>query len=260
MSQTGIEVVEREARTRAAAPVIALSHIIKSYPMGESRVVAVRDVSLVVSRGEFVGIVGASGSGKSTLMSITGCLDFPTSGHFSLEGVNIRELSDRELSRIRNTRIGFVFQGFNLIPRMTALQNVELPLVYAGMKSRVRRQRAEAALQIVGLADHAHHMPNKLSGGQQQRVAVARAISTNPALILADEPTGALDSRSSAELMSLFAQLHLHGRTIVMITHERDMAQYASRVVELRDGAVISDHSQVPVGASRSMRQRGADS
>lgn len=259
MSQLSVEVPGSARHAHAAPPVIALSHVVKSYPMGESRVVAVRGVSLVVSRGEFVAIVGASGSGKSTLMSITGCLDFPTSGHYSLEGINIRELSDRELSRVRNTRIGFVFQGFNLIPRMTALQNVELPLVYAGMKTRARRERAEAALQIVGLAKFAHFMPNKLSGGQQQRVAVARAISTNPALILADEPTGALDSQSSAELMSLFAQLHTHGRTIVMITHERDMASYASRVVELRDGAIISDNSQVPAGAARATPHSGLD-
>ncbi len=235
---------------RDDVPVIALSHVVKSYPVGEGEVLAVRDVSLVVRRGEFVAIVGASGSGKSTLMSITGCLDFPTRGHYRLEGVNIRELGDRDLSRIRNTRIGFVFQGFNLIPRMSALQNVELPLVYAGMRAPERRRRAGAALEIVGLVDHAAFLPNRLSGGQQQRVAVARAIATNPALILADEPTGALDTRASAELMALFSQLHAHGRTIVMITHEREIAAYASRVVELRDGAVISDREQVPTTAA----------
>ncbi len=235
----------------ASPPVIMLADVMKSYAMGSEVVHAVRHVDLRVDRGEFVAIVGASGSGKSTLMSITGCLDFPTSGHYSLEGVNIRDLDDRALSRIRNTRIGFVFQGFNLIPRMSALQNVELPLVYGGIPHRERRQRAVAALTLVGLANRLDHWPNELSGGQQQRVAVARAIGTNPALILADEPTGALDTTSSLELMALFHELHAHGRTIVMITHEHDIAAFASRVVELRDGSIISDRRQEPtsVGA-----------
>ena len=229
-------------------PIIALSNIVKSYKMGDTDVFASKSVSLVVPRGEFVAIMGASGSGKSTLMNIIGCLDVPTSGHYSLDGVNIRDLDDRSLSRIRNTKIGFVFQGFNLIPRMSALRNVELPMAYAGIKPKERRARATMALQLVGLGDRLEHQPNELSGGQQQRVSVARAISTNPALILADEPTGALDSKASADLMGLFTELHDHGRTIVMITHESDIAEYASRVVELRDGSIISDRRQIPFG------------
>ena len=236
---------ERRPST-ADVPIIALYDVVKTYSMGDARVFAAHNISLSVARGEFVAVMGASGSGKSTLMNIIGCLDFPTSGHYSLDGVNIRHLVDRELSRIRNTRIGFVFQGFNLIPRMTALQNVELPLAYAGLKAKERRRRAVLALGLVGLEDRIGHMPSELSGGQQQRVAVARAISTNPALILADEPTGALDTSASADLMALFAELHAHGRTIVMITHERDIAACASRVVELRDGSVVSDRPQVP--------------
>jgi putative ABC transport system ATP-binding protein len=229
-------------------PIIALSNIVKSYKMGDTDVFASKSVSLTVPKGEFLAIMGASGSGKSTLMNIIGCLDVPTSGHYSLDGVNIRELDDRSLSRIRNTKIGFVFQGFNLIPRMSALKNVELPMAYAGIRPKERRVRATMALQLVGLGDRLEHQPNELSGGQQQRVSVARAISTNPALILADEPTGALDSKASADLMDLFTDLHVHGRTIVMITHERDIASYASRVVELRDGLVIADRRQIAFG------------
>jgi putative ABC transport system ATP-binding protein len=229
-------------------PIIALSNIVKSYRMGDTDVFASKSISLTVPRGEFLAIMGASGSGKSTLMNIIGCLDVPTSGHYSLDGVNIRQLDDRSLSRIRNTKIGFVFQGFNLIPRMSALRNVELPMAYAGIKPKERRARATMALQLVGLGDRLEHQPNELSGGQQQRVSVARAISTNPALILADEPTGALDSKSSADLMDLFTDLHDHGRTIVMITHERDIAKYASRAVELRDGSVVAERRQIPFG------------
>ncbi len=228
------------------APIIALSNIVKSYMMGGVEVLATRSVSLTVVRGEFVAVMGASGSGKSTLMNIIGCLDIPTSGHYSLDGVNIRNLDDQALSRIRNTKIGFVFQGFNLIPRMSALQNVELPMAYAGVKPKERRERAIVALRLVGLGSRLEHFSNELSGGQQQRVSIARAISTNPALILADEPTGNLDSRSSNELMALFTDLHRQGRTIVMITHENDIAEYASRVVELRDGSVIRDQRQRP--------------
>jgi putative ABC transport system ATP-binding protein len=225
-------------------PIIALSNIVKSYKMGGEDVMATRGISLTVAKGEFVAIMGASGSGKSTLMNIIGCLDVPTGGHYHLDGVNIRSLDDRAISRIRNRKIGFVFQGFNLIPRMTALQNVELPMVYAGIKPAERRQRAIVALSLVGLGDRLEHFSSELSGGQQQRVAIARAMGTNPALILADEPTGNLDTKSSAELMAIFTNLHLHGRTIVMITHEHDVAAYASRVVELRDGMIISDHVQ----------------
>jgi putative ABC transport system ATP-binding protein len=225
-------------------PIIALSNIVKSYKMGGEDVMATRGISLIVARGEFVAIMGASGSGKSTLMNIMGCLDVPTSGHYHLDGVNIRSLDDRALSRIRNRKIGFVFQGFNLIPRMSALQNVELPMAYAGIKPAERRQRAIVALSLVGLGGRLEHVSSELSGGQQQRVAIARAISTNPALILADEPTGNLDTKSSVELMTIFSNLHAHGRTIVMITHEHDVAEYASRVVEVRDGMIKSDHVQ----------------
>ena len=239
---------ERSGDVSVEMPIIALSNIVKSYRMGDTDVFASKSISLTVPKGEFIAIMGASGSGKSTLMNIIGCLDIPTSGHYSLDGVNIRQLDDRSLSRIRNTKLGFVFQGFNLIPRMSALKNVELPMAYAGIKPKERRARAAMALQLVGLGDRLEHQPNELSGGQQQRVSVARAISTNPALILADEPTGALDSKASADLMDLFTDLHNHGRTIVMITHESDIAEYASRVVELRDGLIIADRRQIPFG------------
>ena len=229
--------------------VIALADIVKRYQMGGHDVFATRGVSLVVPRGEFVAIMGASGSGKSTLMNIIGCLDIPTSGHYRLDGVNIRDLDDRELSRIRNRKIGFVFQGFNLLARMSAVQNVELPLAYAGLKAKDRHARAEAALRTVGLGDRMGHFPSEMSGGQQQRVAIARAISTNPALILADEPTGNLDTSSTIDVMSMFADLHDQGRTIVMITHEEDVAAYATRVVRLRDGVIVGDHQRVPIHA-----------
>jgi len=229
--------------------VIALADIVKRYQMGGHDVFATRGVSLVVPRGEFVAIMGASGSGKSTLMNIIGCLDIPTSGHYRLDGVNIRDLDDSELSRIRNRKIGFVFQGFNLLARMSAVQNVELPMAYAGLKAKDRRARAEVALNIVGLADRMGHFPSEMSGGQQQRVAIARAIGTNPALILADEPTGNLDTASTIDVMSMFADLHEQGRTVVMITHEEDVAAYATRVVRLRDGVIIGDHQQVPIHA-----------
>ncbi len=227
-------------------PVIALSNIVKRYVMGGNDVYATRGVSLSVSSGEFVAIMGASGSGKSTLMNIIGCLDVPTSGHYRLDGVNIRDLDDRELSRIRNRKIGFVFQGFNLLPTMSAIANVELPMAYAGVSTKERRHRAEGALESVGLADRMGHFPNEMSGGQQQRVAVARAIVTDPSLILADEPTGNLDSKSSVDVMSAFASLHAQGRTVVMITHEEDIAAYATRVVRLRDGIITQDHHQTP--------------
>lgn len=235
---------DESSGSTGAPPVIALANIVKSYRMGGEDVMATRGISLTVAKGEFVAIMGASGSGKSTLMNIIGCLDVPSSGHYHLDGVNIRSLDDRALSRIRNRKIGFVFQGFNLIPRMSALQNVELPMAYAGIKPAERRQRAVIALGLVGLGDRLEHFSSELSGGQQQRVAIARAVSTNPALILADEPTGNLDTKSSVELMTIFTNLHAHGRTIVMITHEHDVAEYASRVIELRDGMIISDRVQ----------------
>jgi putative ABC transport system ATP-binding protein len=222
-------------------PVIALRNVTKIYRLGEVEVEALRGVSLVIQRGEFVAIMGASGSGKSTLMNIIGCLDIPSHGRYWLDGVDVRNLDELALSRVRNRKIGFVFQSFNLIPRTTALANVELPLTYAGVKTKERRRRAEAALEQVGMTDRMNHLPNEMSGGQQQRVAVARAIVTNPSLILADEPTGNLDTHSSEDVMSVFADLYKQGRTVVLITHEADIAQYAERVVRLRDGLIVSD-------------------
>ena len=233
-----------ESRRR---PVIVLQDVVKTYETGSIAVHALRGVSLTFERGDYVAIMGASGSGKSTLMNIVGCLDVPTTGRYLLDGVDVRLVEEAELARVRNRKIGFVFQSFNLIPRNSALRNVELPLVYAGMRSKERRQAAERALAAVGLANRTNHIPSELSGGQQQRVAVARAIVTNPALILADEPTGNLDSEATTEVMSVFDRLNTEGRTIVLITHEPDVAAHAKRVVRLRDGHVIEDHRQSPV-------------
>ncbi len=208
---------------------------------------ALRGVSFVVERGDFVAIMGASGSGKSTLMHILGCLDLPTRGRYLLHGIDVRAFDEYELAQVRNRKIGFVFQSFNLIPRTSALQNVELPLVYARLKAKERRERAMAALDAVGLTKRMHHHPSELSGGQQQRVAVARAIVTNPALVLADEPTGNLDSASTGELMSVLAGLNSAGRTIVVITHEADVAAASKRVIVLHDGQVIEDRRRAPL-------------
>jgi putative ABC transport system ATP-binding protein len=224
-----------------AIPVIDLRQVTKTYGHGKLSVTALTAVDLRVERGDFVAIMGPSGSGKSTLMNIVGCLDVPTRGRFSLDGVDVRTLDEAALAQVRLHKIGFVFQSFNLIPRTSALTNVELPLTYAGVKPKERRRRALAALEAVGLADRADHGPSELSGGQQQRVAVARALVSDPALLLADEPTGNLDSMSTAEVMALFARLHGEGRTVVVITHEDEVAAYASRVVRLRDGRVVSD-------------------
>ena len=228
-------------------PVIELRNVVKTYRMGQIEVHALRGVSLSVERGDFIAIMGASGSGKSTLMNIIGCLDVPSRGHYRLDGVDVRRLDDRALARIRNRKIGFVFQSFNLIPRTSALANVELPLAYAGVRQKERAQRAMAALEAVGLGDRADHMPNEMSGGQQQRAAVARAIATDPALVLADEPTGNLDSASSAEVMQVFSRLNDEGRTVVLITHEDDIAAYTKRVVHVRDGRILSDTRHAPV-------------
>jgi len=235
---------------RGEHPVIALRRVVKTYEMGPVEVHALRGVSLTVERGDFVAIMGASGSGKSTLMNIIGCLDVPTRGQFFLDGVDVRTLDESLLSRIRNRKIGFIFQSYNLIPRTTALANVELPLLYAGVSARERRARAEAALTLVGIADRARHFPSEMSGGQQQRVAVARAIVMDPALVLADEPTGNLDTATSGELMGAFSRLNAGGRTIVVITHEEDIASFAKRVVRLRDGQVVEDRRRVPLEAS----------
>ncbi|MGH9225891.1 MAG: ABC transporter ATP-binding protein [Acidimicrobiales bacterium] len=228
--------------------VIVVHEAVKTYQVGSVAVHALRGVSLAVERGDWVAIMGASGSGKSTLMNIIGCLDVPTTGRYLLDGVDVSALDDRELAAARNRKIGFVFQSFNLLARTSALRNVELPLAYAGVRARDRRRVARAALDAVGLADRTDHVPSELSGGQQQRVAVARAIVANPAIILADEPTGNLDTASTADVLGLFGRLNAEGRSVVMITHEDDVASHARRVVRLRDGMVVEDRRQAPVG------------
>lgn len=224
-------------------PVIRTVGLTRDYPMGGEVVRALRGVDLEIPRNEFVAIMGPSGSGKSTLMNLIGCLDTPTAGQYWLAGLEVSRMSDDELARVRNRQIGFVFQTFNLLPRASSLHNVELPLIYAGLKSKERRERAERALASVGLADRMEHKPAELSGGQRQRVAIARALVTEPSIILADEPTGNLDSTTSEEIMKVFEELHRsRGQTIVMVTHEADIARHAKRVVTLHDGLISSDH------------------
>ncbi|MCS7153403.1 MAG: ABC transporter ATP-binding protein [Bacteroidia bacterium] len=225
--------------------VIQLEGIKKFYPLGKEGVWALRGVSFTIEKGELVGIVGPSGSGKSTLMHILGCLDVPTEGRYILAGRDTTGLSDRELARLRNQEIGFVFQSFHLLPRYTALENVALPLVYAGVPRRERMRRAQAMLEAVGLGDRLHHRPNELSGGQRQRVAIARALVNRPSLLLADEPTGNLDSATSEEILRLFLELNSQGHTVVIVTHEPDIAARMHRQISLRDGLVAEDRRRV---------------
>jgi putative ABC transport system ATP-binding protein len=226
----------------ARHPVIDVHAVIKTYDLGQIHVRALRNVSLRIDRGDFVAIMGSSGSGKSTLMNILGCLDIPTSGRYLIDGVDVAHMDEDDLSDLRNRKIGFIFQSFNLVPRTSALANVELPLAYAGLKGVERRRQAERALGSVGMKNRMHHQPSELSGGQQQRVAVARAIVTNPSLILADEPTGNLDSHSTEDVLRIFARLNEEGRTVVLITHEPDVADQAKRMIRLSDGKVVEDH------------------
>jgi putative ABC transport system ATP-binding protein len=231
-------------------PLIEVEHISKIYRMGDVDVHALRDLTLSISEGESVAVMGPSGSGKSTLMNILGCLDRPTSGTYRLLGEEVSRLERNALARVRNRTLGFVFQSFNLLPRTSALENVELPMLYAGVSGRERHRRSREALERVGLGDRILHHPNQMSGGQQQRVAIARALVTKPRLMVADEPTGNLDSRTSVEIMALFQQLGKTGITLLLVTHEADIARYASRVVVMRDGRVQSDATQVPLVAT----------
>lgn len=225
----------------ALEAVIHVEHIARTYRIGSEVIHALRSVTLDVGRNEYVALMGSSGSGKSTLMNILGCLDTPTSGRYLLDGVDVSGMTDNELAEIRNKRIGFVFQTFNLLPRNTALDNVALPLIYAGIGKEEREKRARTVLEEVGLGDRVTHRPNELSGGQRQRVAIARALVTKPSIILADEPTGNLDSKTSEEIMALFQDIHKRGNTVIVVTHEEDIARHAHRIIRLRDGTVESD-------------------
>jgi putative ABC transport system ATP-binding protein len=230
--------------------------VTKVYDLGQIRVRALRNVSLRIDTGDLVAIMGSSGSGKSTLMNILGCLDIPTSGRYLIDGVDVSQMDEDDLSDLRNRKIGFVFQSFNLVPRTSALANVELPLAYAGLRGAERRKRAERALRSVGMANRMHHQPAELSGGQQQRVAVARALVTNPSLILADEPTGNLDSHSTEDVLRIFARLNEEGRTVVLITHEPDVAEQSKRVIRLSDGEIVEDHRTLGVHDAPPVLQR----
>ena len=225
--------------------IVILTHkLTRDYDMGGEVVRALRGVSVQIRKNEYVAVMGPSGSGKSTFMNLVGCLDTPTSGEYWLNGQKVSDLADDELARIRNKEIGFVFQTFNLLPRATALHNVELPLIYAGLPARARRDQAARALESVGLGDRMDHKPNELSGGQRQRVAIARALVNEPSILLADEPTGNLDSTTSTEIMGVFRELHRQGQTVVMVTHEQDIAAHAARVITLRDGLVATDQAR----------------
>jgi putative ABC transport system ATP-binding protein len=243
-----------------AASIIVTEGLTKDYHLGPHTVHALRGVSVTIERGEFVAVMGPSGSGKSTFMNLLGCLDTPSSGEYVLDGEPVRGLSADQLASIRNSRVGFVFQQFNLLPRTSALENVELPLLYAGLSARERRARARARLQAVGLADRETHHPSQLSGGQQQRVAIARALVNDPAVILADEPTGNLDTRTSVELLALLQRLNREGLTIVLVTHELDIAAYASRCLTFRDGRLRGDEYQTtPRDAVAALAELAAD-
>lgn len=223
--------------------LISIQNLNKTYIMGSEKVEALKDVTLDIDKNEYVALMGPSGSGKSTLMNLLGCLDSPSRGKYWLNGIEVSTMDDGELAEVRNKQIGFVFQTFNLLPRLSALENVALPLVYAGYSKDQRLEKARATLESVGLGDRVMHRPNELSGGQRQRVAVARALVNNPAIILADEPTGNLDTRTSYEIMMLFEQIHQAGNTIILVTHEQDIAQHAHRIVRLRDGLIESDQN-----------------
>jgi len=221
--------------------IIRLEHVYKSYFLGKEEIPVLKDINLIVRKNEYVALMGPSGSGKSTLMNILGCLDQPTSGKYFLNDIDVSTMNDNELAHIRNKFIGFVFQTFHLLPRNTALENVEMPLIYAGLPKKERIEKARIALEKVGLADRMHHKPNELSGGQRQRVAIARALVNQPSLILADEPTGNLDSKTSIEIMNLLEQIYQQGNTIVLVTHEEDISRYARRIIRLKDGQIFAD-------------------
>jgi putative ABC transport system ATP-binding protein len=242
MAERATATMDSAGVPKTGGAVIRLEGVYKTYDLGEIQVHALRGVSLEIHAGEFVAVMGASGSGKSTLMNILGCLDKPTKGHYFLDGIDVSGMEKADLAHIRNHKLGFVFQGFNLLSRTSALENVELPTIYAGISLEERELRAKESLERVGLADRAHHHPSQLSGGQQQRVAIARALVNRPSILLADEPTGNLDSRTSVEIMDILQRLNLeNGLTVVLVTHEPDIAQYAKRILEFRDGKVKKD-------------------